>query len=56
MRVNLDKDLRLDILLPVVNGENLSEHDGMLVSALVYKNNSFCLTGDMEDNLENYLL
>lgn len=56
MRVNLDKDLYLDILLPVVNNENLSEHDGMLVSRLVYKNNSFLLTGDMEDNLENYLL
>ena len=56
MRVNLDKDLYLDILLPVLNDENLSEHDGMLVSRLVYKNNSFLLTGDMEDNLENYLL
>ena len=56
MRVNLDKDLRLDILLPVVSGENLSEHDGMLVSRLVYKDNSFLLTGDMEDNLENFLL
>ena len=33
---------------------NLSEHDGMLVSRLVYKNNYFLLTGDMEDNLENY--
>ena len=56
MRINLDKDLYLDILLPVMNNENLSEHDGMLVSRLVYKNNSFLLTGDMEDNLENYLL
>ena len=56
MRINLDKDLHLDILLPVVNNENLSEHDGMLVSRLVYKNNSFLLTGDMEDNLENFLL
>ena len=56
MRVNLDKDLYLDILLPVVNNENLSEHDGMLVFRLVYKNNSFLLTGDMEDNLENFLL
>ena len=56
MRVNLDKNLYLDILLPAVNGENLSEHDGMLVSRLVYKNNSFLLAGDMEDNLENFLL
>jgi len=56
MKINLGKDLRLDILLPVINDENLSEHDGMLVSRLVYKNNSFLLTGDMEDNLENFLL
>jgi len=56
MKINLDKDLRLDILLPVINDENLSEHDGMLVSRLVYKNNSFLLTGDMEDNLESFLL
>lgn len=56
MKINLDKDLYLDILLPVINNENLSEHDGMLVSRLVYKSNSFLLTGDMEDNLENYLL
>jgi len=56
MIINLGKDLRLDILLPVINDENLSEHDGMLVSRLVYKNNSFLLTGDMEDNLENFLI
>ncbi len=56
MRINLGKDLRLDILLPVINNENLPEHDGMLVSRLVYKNNSFLLTGDMEDNLEGFLL
>ena len=55
MRINLDRDLYLDILLPVINDENLSEHDGMLVSRLVYKKNSFLLTGDMEDNMENYL-
>ena len=56
MRIDMDKDLHLDILLPIVNNENLSEHDGMLVSRLVYKNNSFLLAGDMEDNLENFLL
>lgn len=56
MKIKLDKDLRLDILLPVVNDSSLSEHDGMLVSRLVYKNNSFLLTGDMENNMENYLM
>jgi len=56
MKVNLGGGAYLDILLPVVNDENLSPHDGMLVARLVYGENSFLLTGDMEDNLENFLL
>jgi len=56
MRLVLDKDIYLEILLPAINNENLSEHDGMLVSRLVYGNNSFLLTGDMEENLEEYLI
>ena len=56
MRVNLDKGLYLDILLPVINKKGMSAHDEMVVARLVYGNNSFLLTGDMEDNLENYLL
>lgn len=56
MRINLDKGLYLDILLPVLNEKKLSPHDGMVAAKLVYKNNSFLLVGDMEDNLENYLL
>ena len=56
MRVNLDKGLYLDILLPVINKKGMSAHDEMVVARLVYGNNSFLLTGDMEENLENFLL
>ena len=56
MRVNLDKGLYLDILLPVINKEGMSAHDEMVVARLVYGNSSFLLTGDMEENLENFLL
>lgn len=56
MRVNLDKVIYLDILFPVTNKEGFSPHDEMVVVRLVYGNNSFLLTGDMEENLENYLL
>ena len=56
MRVNLDKAVYLDILLPVINKKGMSAHDEMVVARLVYGNNSFLLTGDMEDNLESFLL
>ena len=56
MRVNLDEGLYLDILLPVINRKGMSAHDEMVVARLVYGNNSFLLTGDMEDNLESFLL
>lgn len=53
--VNLDKGIYLDILFPVTNKEGFPPHDEMVVTRLVYGNNSFLLTGDMEENLENYL-
>ena len=56
MRVNLDEGLYLEILLPVINKKGMSAHDEMVVARLVYGNNSFLLTGDMEDNLESFLL
>lgn len=56
MKINLGEDLSVEILLPSLNEKNVSPHDGMIVARLVYKNNSFLLTGDMEKNLENYLL
>lgn len=56
MRADLGKGVYLDILFPVTNKKGLSPHEEMVVAALVYGNNSFLFTGDMEDNLENYLL
>lgn len=56
MSVNLGKGIYLDILFPVINKEDFPPHDEMVVMRLVYDNNSFLLTGDMEENLENYLL
>lgn len=56
MRINLDKNLYLDILLPAINIENLDPHPGMLVAKLVYANTSYLLMGDAEKPLENYLV
>lgn len=56
MRINLDKNLYLKILLPIVDAQNLEPHTGMLVAKLVYGNTSYLLTGDMEKTLENYLV
>ena len=56
MRINLDKNLYLEILLPAISAENLDVHTGMLVAKLVYGKTSYLLTGDMEKSLENYLV
>ena len=56
MRINLDKDLYLDILLPVIKTtKTYPSMTACLFPALSQKQ-FFLLTGDMEDNLENYLL
>jgi len=55
-RINLDKDLYLDILSPPISAENLDDNNGSVVARLVYGNNSFMLTGDMEQKMENYLI
>ncbi len=56
MKINLDKNLYLEILLPAVDTKNLDPHTGMLVVKLVYANTSYLLMGDAEKNLENYLV
>lgn len=56
IRINLDKNLYLEILLPVITNENLDPHTGMLVLKLVYGNTSYLLMGDAEKPLENYLV
>ncbi len=56
MKINLDKDLYLKILLPAADVKNLDIHNAMLVSKLNYGKTSYLLTGDMEKPLENYLI
>jgi len=56
MRINLGDGIYIDILLPVINNPNFSPHDGMVVLKLNYGKNSFLLTGDMEEKMENYLV
>lgn len=56
MKINLDKNLYLEILLPITSARNLDPHPGMLVAKLVYGNVSYLLMGDMEKPLENYLV
>lgn len=55
MKLEIDSGAELNILLPVLNIPQGGIHDQMVVSKLTYGNNSFMLTGDMEQNLENYL-
>jgi competence protein ComEC len=56
MRINIDKNLYLEILLPTINAQNLDPHAGMLVAKLVYGKTSYLLMGDAEKPLENYLI
>lgn len=56
MKINLDKNLYLEVLLPNVDVKNLDPHAGMLVAKLVYGNTSYLLMGDAEKPLENYLV
>lgn len=56
MKLKIDSGTELDILLPVLNIVNGGIHDQMVVGKLIYGNNSFMLTGDMEQNLEDYLI
>ncbi len=55
-RINLGDGVYLDVLLPIINKEGLSAHEEMVVVKVVYGKNSFLITGDMEDNLDNFLL
>jgi len=56
MRIDTGDGVYLDILLPVADVKNVKPHDGMMVSRLTYASTSVMLTGDMEKNLEDYLL
>lgn len=56
MRILADENIALDVLLPVQNLPDVSEHDGMLVALLRYGETEMLLSGDMEERLERYLL
>lgn len=56
MRINLDKNLYLDILLPAGVAGFSDPHAGMLVAKLTYGKTSYLLMGDAEKPLENYLV
>ncbi len=54
--INIGGGAYLEILFPDRIIENAKPHDAMVVAKLIYGGNSFLLTGDMEKNLENYLI
>lgn len=55
-KLNIAQNTRLNILLPIFNLKNGDVHDQMVVGKLIYGKTAFMLTGDMEKNLENYLI
>jgi len=56
MRVLLDEDVVLEILSPTPALEGASENERSIVAKLVYRDDSFLLTGDMEKRAEYGLL
>jgi competence protein ComEC len=55
MKINIDENLSLEILLPAVDAKNLDPHTGMLIAKLIYGHTAYLLMGDAEKSLENYL-
>ncbi|MDO8493664.1 MAG: MBL fold metallo-hydrolase [bacterium] len=55
-KVDMGDGVVLEVLFPDREVTNTTPHDGMLVMRLVYSKTSILLTGDMEENLENYLV
>lgn len=56
MRILADEHVALDVLLPIQNLPDVSEHEGMLVALLRYGETEVFFAGDMEERLERYLL
>lgn len=56
MEIDMGDGVVLDVLFPDRDASSLTPHDGMLVMRLVYGSTSILLTGDMEENLESYLV
>ncbi len=55
-RINLGEGAYVDIVSPPVAGDSVDSNNGSVVGHLVYGNNSFLLTGDMEQKMEKYLV
>ena len=56
MILKLDKEVYLDVLLPVKTNPGLSPHDGMLVLRMRSPDGAVFFSGDMEAPLEKYLV
>ncbi len=56
MKINLDKNIYLLILFPDRDVSKVDSNDGSIVAKLVYGNNSFLLTGDSPQKIEQYLV
>lgn len=56
MKIDMGDGVFLNVLSPDRDVTNADPHDGMLVMKLIYGNTSVLLTGDMEDDIENYLV
>ena len=54
--INLGSDVYLDVLFPDREAVNFETNLASLVIKIVYKDNSFLLTGDSPDEIEEYLL
>ena len=56
MRINLDKGAYIDILFPDRDVSGWDTNDASIIARVVYGNNSFLLTGDAPQKMENYLV
>ncbi len=56
MKIDMGDGVLLDVLFPDRDVVNTKPHDGMLVMKLTYGKTSVMLTGDMEENVESYLV
>lgn len=56
MKIDMGEGVIIDVLLPAIDVASSTPHDGMMVLRLNYGDTSFLFTGDMEKEMENYLL
>ncbi|MBI5449343.1 MBL fold metallo-hydrolase [Candidatus Gottesmanbacteria bacterium] len=56
MVIDMGRGVTISVLLPTHDVTNVKPHDGVMVLRLNYGKTSILLTGDMEKNLEDYLI